>query len=297
MATVHPASLRNGHGPQIGVRPDGSVAIGELLRRAREHRGLTLQEIARETKLPQRHLEALENDNQAVMPAGFYERAEIRTYARAVGLDQDLLVSQLGSVSRPVAAQGAVRDILKTATRALPRAAVLIALVVITVAAIVFGRAIAVRTPATEPRAEMRGVTDSSPETGGRVGGALPDPSTFQREQAPVAPTSALPLSARPGTTGAVGVAGSDVSLTAETNEARPSVNATTELVVSTVPAGARVTVNGIAWGVSPVTIRNLPPGDKRVRVTSDGYTAEERLLRLAGGRRQAIAIPLHRAP
>ena len=268
-----------------------------MLRRAREHRGLTLQEIARETKLPQRHLEALENDNLAVIPAGFYQRAEIRTYARAVGLDQDLLVSQLDSVSRPVGARGAVRDSPKTATRALLRASVLIALVVITVAAIVFGRAISVRTPATEPRAETRGVTDSSPETGGRVGGALPDVSTFQREQEPVAPTSALPLSASAGTTGAVAVSGTDVPVTAETDKARPSVNATTELVVSTEPAGARVTVNGVGWGVSPVTIRNLPPGDKRIRVTSDGYTSAERLLRLAEGQRQAIAIRLNSAP
>ena len=74
-------------------------------------------------------------------------------------------------------------------------------------------------------------------------------------------------------------------------------MNATTELVVSTEPAGARVTVNGIGWGVSPVTIRHLPPGDKRIRVTSDGYTSEERLLRLAEGRRQAIAIRLKSAP
>jgi cytoskeletal protein RodZ len=281
--------------PQIGLPEDGIIAIGALLRRAREHRGLTLQEIARETKLPQRHLEALENDNLAVIPAGFYQRAEIRTYARAVGLDQDLLVSQLDSVSRPVGARGAVRDSPKTATRALLRASVLIALVV-TVAAIVFGRASSVRTPATEPRAETGGVTDSSPETGGRAGGASPDASTFQRKQEPVAPTSALPLSASAGTTGAGAVSGTNVPVTAETDEARPSVNATTELVVSTEPAGARVTVNGIGWGASPVTIRNLPPGDKRIRVTSDGYTSAERLLRLAEGQRQAIAIRLNSA-
>ena len=296
MATVHPASLGNGQRPpQICLREDGT--IGELLRRAREHRGLTLEEIARETKLPQRHLEALENDNLAVIPAGFYQRAEIRTYARAVGLDQDLLVSQLDSVSRPAGARGAVRDSPKTATRALLRASVLIALVVITVAAMVFGRAISVRTPATEPRAEMRGVTDSSPETGGGVGGASPDLSTSQREQEPVAPTSALPLSASAGTTGAVAISGTDVPVTAETDKARPLVNATTELVVSTEPAGARVTVNGVGWGVSPVTIRNLPPGDKRIRVTSDGYASAERLLRLAEGQRQAIAIRLNSAP
>jgi hypothetical protein len=100
MATVHPASLRNGHRPQIGLPEDGIIAIGELLRRAREHRGLTSRRSRDQAaSAPPR---GAENDNLAVMPAGFYQRAEIRTHARAVGLDQDLLVSQLDSMSRPV---------------------------------------------------------------------------------------------------------------------------------------------------------------------------------------------------
>ena len=41
---------------------DGA-ALGELLRRARERRGLTLRQIANETKIPERHLEALERGN------------------------------------------------------------------------------------------------------------------------------------------------------------------------------------------------------------------------------------------
>lgn len=56
-------------------------------------------------------------------------------------------------------------------------------------------------------------------------------------------------------------------------------------LVVVTQPAGARVTVDGVAWGVTPVTIRHLSPGDKRVRVTKEGYAGEERRVRLTDGR------------
>jgi hypothetical protein len=48
-------------------------------------------------------------------------------------------------------------------------------------------------------------------------------------------------------------------------------------LVVQSNPAGARVTVNGIGWGVTPITIRNLPAGPKRVRLTKDGYVSQER--------------------
>jgi hypothetical protein len=44
-------------------------------------------------------------------------------------------------------------------------------------------------------------------------------------------------------------------------------------------PAGAQVTVNGIQWGQTPVTIRYLEPGEKLVRLTKDGYTSAERRL------------------
>jgi len=56
----------------------------------------------------------------------------------------------------------------------------------------------------------------------------------------------------------------------------------TSELVITSEPPGARVTVDGIGWGVTPVTVRHLPPGTKRIRVTKDGYSSEEREARVA---------------
>jgi len=57
---------------------------------------------------------------------------------------------------------------------------------------------------------------------------------------------------------------------------------------------GARVTVNGIGWGITPVTIRYLEPGAKRVRVTREGYRAEERFIQLEAGRATTtLRIPM----
>jgi hypothetical protein len=66
------------------------------------------------------------------------------------------------------------------------------------------------------------------------------------------------------------------------------------ELVVSSEPSGARVTVNGIGWGTTPIRIKYLPLGDKEVRLTKDGYLSQERSVRLDASRpRGAVAFKL----
>ena len=75
--------------------PFGTTAFGDFLRSARERRGLTIQQIAHETKIPRRLLESLEHGDLGAIPSGMYQRAEIRAYAKAVGLDQALALSEL----------------------------------------------------------------------------------------------------------------------------------------------------------------------------------------------------------
>jgi hypothetical protein len=52
---------------------------------------------------------------------------------------------------------------------------------------------------------------------------------------------------------------------------------------VTSEPAGARVTVNGIGWGQTPVTIRNLTLGPHTLRLTSDGYRSVQRTVQVTG--------------
>ena len=66
---------------------------------------------------------------------------------------------------------------------------------------------------------------------------------------------------------------------TAPSNE--PPAGFEGSMRITSEPAGAHVTVNGIRWGQTPVTIRYLAPGEKRVRVSKDGYTSAERRLQL----------------
>jgi hypothetical protein len=60
--------------------------IGEQLRAAREAAGLTLEEVAAATRIPQRHLVMIEQGDFQSLPARTYAVGFSRTYAKTVGL-------------------------------------------------------------------------------------------------------------------------------------------------------------------------------------------------------------------
>jgi cytoskeleton protein RodZ len=68
--------------------------VGDRLKRAREARGLTLQDIARTTKISVVVLEALERLDYARVPGGVFGRSFVRGYALAVGVDADAAVAE-----------------------------------------------------------------------------------------------------------------------------------------------------------------------------------------------------------
>lgn len=61
--------------------------VGDRLRMAREKAGMTLAQLAAETRIPQRHLEFMEAGNWNALPARTYATGFARTYAKAVDLD------------------------------------------------------------------------------------------------------------------------------------------------------------------------------------------------------------------
>jgi cytoskeletal protein RodZ len=63
--------------------------LGALLRKAREQRGYTLEDVQEYTKIRKRYLEAIESGDYKVLPGSFYVRAFVKTYAETVGLDAE----------------------------------------------------------------------------------------------------------------------------------------------------------------------------------------------------------------
>jgi hypothetical protein len=64
-------------------------SLGEFLRRERELRQVTLDEIAERTKISRRYLEAIEEDRYDRLPGEAFVRGFIRSYAQVVGLDPE----------------------------------------------------------------------------------------------------------------------------------------------------------------------------------------------------------------
>src|SRR5215470_17933012 len=67
--------------------------FGPSLRRQRLKRGVSLQSIARNTKINQDLLEGLEQNDFSRWPHGIFARAYVRSYALEIGADADTTVS------------------------------------------------------------------------------------------------------------------------------------------------------------------------------------------------------------
>ncbi|UCF80868.1 MAG: helix-turn-helix domain-containing protein [Acidobacteriota bacterium] len=61
------------------------LSFGEALRREREARGVSLEEIARKTRISRRHLEALEQERFESLPGRVFAKGFVRAYCECIG--------------------------------------------------------------------------------------------------------------------------------------------------------------------------------------------------------------------
>ena len=258
------------------------MAVAELLRETRLRRGLTLEQLAHETKIGVDRLSAFERDE--LPPDGsFYARARLRAYAQALGLDYRVVLEQLDQEVL-AAAPLVVAETPSPARRfdipriALPVASVVLIVLIVSVwfkpspslaRAASRARPAPISTPTT---LLTRPVVDRAVSVALAPAGPTPAPVT----------TSTI-LEPEPATVGTSGVATPPV--------VPPPV--VTSLVITSTPEGASVTVDGIRWGTTPVTIRHLPEGHRRIRVTSDGYASVERVFDVQSALVNRVALQL----
>ena len=68
--------------------------IGQVLRMAREEKGISLDQLQEKTKIQKRYLSAIENNEFSLLPGKFYVRAFIRLYAEEVGINVEALLKE-----------------------------------------------------------------------------------------------------------------------------------------------------------------------------------------------------------
>ena len=65
-----------------------SLTLGEKLRQAREERGITLSEVAEQTRISPLYLESIEHDDYRNLPGGIFNKGFVKTFAKYVGVNE-----------------------------------------------------------------------------------------------------------------------------------------------------------------------------------------------------------------
>ena len=94
--------------PEPATEQPGFESVGAKLRSLREAEGLSLNEIANRTRVPIRHLEAIETSDYSALPGSTYTIGFTRSYAKALGLDDAAITAEM----REELAQGGYQGVV-----------------------------------------------------------------------------------------------------------------------------------------------------------------------------------------
>jgi cytoskeletal protein RodZ len=117
--------------------------FGERLKRERELREVTLEEITQATRIGSRFLEALENEEWDKLPGGVFNRGFVRSIAHYLGLDEEAFLAEYDLAHAAHADQQAQKHAQKIEDRIPPTPlwipVALVLGVLLLLAAIIFG--------------------------------------------------------------------------------------------------------------------------------------------------------------
>jgi cytoskeletal protein RodZ len=65
-----------------------SLTLGEKLRQAREERGISISEVAEQTRISALYLGCIENDDYRTLPGGIFNKGFVKSFAKCVGVDE-----------------------------------------------------------------------------------------------------------------------------------------------------------------------------------------------------------------
>jgi transcriptional regulator with XRE-family HTH domain len=231
--------------------------FGATLRAARLSRNITLEAVAAYTKINPSFFQDLERDDISKWPSSqFYRESYLRAYADAVGLDRSALIDAFRR-EIAIAEEANTTAAFSTRRRLTP---VTIPLILAITLVVFYSMA-----------RWMVEVPQNPPLTAAEFAPAATRPSITDVPPA----TQALPEDP---------VAPADIE------------DIEGELVITSTPPGARVLVNGIGRGSTPVRVQFLPPGAYTVRFLLPGRASVTRRA-VISTERQRVRVSVTLAP
>jgi cytoskeletal protein RodZ len=164
--------------------------FGQRLKREREMRGVSLDEIAQATKIGTRSLRALEDEDFDRLPGGIFNKGFVRAYARFLGIDEEQAVADYLIASGLETAPSEVEEVESDAAAAelWRRRSRAIAVTVLVLAVLGYAGWWLYSTGWFKPKAPGRETHPAS------VGSSLPAPTSAQAASPQIKPAEKLPV-------------------------------------------------------------------------------------------------------
>jgi cytoskeleton protein RodZ len=273
--------------PITGAEPFDRQNIGSRLRAAREAKGLTISELADQTRVRVAALEAIEAGDFARLPEPIYVQSYLRAFAQAVGVPVEPVLEAFrrGAPSIPVpsavAAAVSRRTIETKPSGGLSLGGIVLGLAALALVAgylFVSLRSRAITNPTTvQAPGTPTGVSDppgttAGTDTPGPSSGT--DPNAVTQDPNVTDPNMTDPNMTDPNMTDPNAVVG-NVNLSVTSN-----------------PPGASVLLDGISIGVTPLVNAPVTAGSSReLRVELPGYKATVKTVDLSSNRSYAASL------
>jgi len=164
--------------------------FGQRLKREREMRGVSLDEIAQATKIGTRSLRALEDEDFDRLPGGIFNKGFVRAYSRFLGIDEEQAVADYLIASGLESAPTEVEEVESDAAAAelWRRRSRAIAVTVLVLAVLGYAGWWLYSTGWFKPKAPGRETHPAS------VGSSLPASTSAQAASTPAKPTEKPPV-------------------------------------------------------------------------------------------------------
>jgi len=65
-----------------------ATTLGEKLRQARDERGISISEVAEQTRISPLYIKSIEEDDYRTLPGGIFNKGFVKSYAKYIGLDE-----------------------------------------------------------------------------------------------------------------------------------------------------------------------------------------------------------------